>query len=464
MRIPRRHRFRVRASAAALFHALPPGDRFRFASSVDSKTTFGHGARATIASRVQDLAEGDDPLLRPKLRALLPRVPVDRDSSTFRGGAVGFVTYERGFPGELLGRRPLPRPGPDVYFAVYDTLAIADPAQDDVEVVSWGLTEEGSFDESLALRRAEELESLLGDARGGSFDHDSERGALFDAGTPRVSLSREEHARACETILEAIARGDLYQANLTARFDVPFRGDPAALFERVLASSPAPHAAYLEAQGLAIVSASPEQLLRADERDIEARPIKGTAPRHEDPEQDRTSAEALLHSTKDAAELLMITDLLRNDFGKVCEPGSVRVPVLRTLESFAHVHHLVSTIRGRLRPGLDALDALHAVFPCGSIAGAPKRRAMELLATLEPAPRDVYTGSVGWMGFDRNALWSVAIRTGILFDETFSFGAGGGIVAESKPESEWEELLVKAKGMAQALGVAVGHETIGGPR
>ncbi len=163
----------------------------------------------------------------------------------------------------------------------------------------------------------------------------------------------------------------------------------------------------------------------------------------------------------------MITDLLRNDFGKVCEPGTVRVPELRALESFAHVHHLVSTVRGRLRPGLDALDALAAVFPCGSIAGAPKRRAMEILAALEPVRRDVYTGAVGWLGFDRSADWSVAIRTGILAGEVFSFGAGGGIVAESNPDSEWEELQVKAKGMAQALGIALESETsstIGAPK
>jgi anthranilate/para-aminobenzoate synthase component I len=140
----------------------------------------------------------------------------------------------------------------------------------------------------------------------------------------------------------------------------------------------------------------------------------------------------------------------------------VRVPELKALESFAHVHHLVSTIRGRLRPGLDALDALAAVFPCGSIAGAPKRRAMEILTGLEPARRDAYTGTVGWIGFDRSADWSVAIRTGILADGVFSFGAGGGIVAESVPESEWEELLVKAKGMAQALGAPLQPEAIGG--
>jgi anthranilate/para-aminobenzoate synthase component I len=334
-----------------------------------------------------------------------------------------------------------------------------DPSRETVEVVSWGLTDEGSFDEALALRRAEELEDRLRAVAPDSDDAPGE--TAFEVGGPSSSLTEAAHAEGCAKILEAIARGDVYQANLTARFDVSFAGDASALFERLLESSPAPHAAYLEAPGLTVVSASPEQLIRVRGREVTSRPIKGTAPRSSDPARDRDAASALLRSPKDAAELVMITDLLRNDLGKVCEPGSVRVPALRALESYAHVHHLVSTIRGELRTGLDALDALAATFPCGSIAGAPKRRAMQILAELEPAPRDVYTGTVGWIGFDRSADWSVAIRTGMLVGGTFSFGSGGGIVIDSVPGAEWEELLVKAKGMAQALGVALETETMG---
>ncbi|MBZ0268060.1 anthranilate synthase component I family protein, partial [bacterium] len=183
------------------------------------------------------------------------------------------------------------------------------------------------------------------------------------------------------------------------------------------------------------------------------RPIKGTAARHADDAEDRRRAGALLASTKDRAELLMITDLLRNDLGKVCAPGSVRVPALRTLESFPHLHHLVSTIRGTLAPSLDVFDALAAVFPCGSITGAPKRRAMEILRDLEPAPRGIYTGAVGWIGFDRSASFRVAIRTGEHRDGVFSFGAGGGIVIDSTADAEWRELLLKTRAFARALGV-----------
>ncbi|MGH2571212.1 MAG: chorismate-binding protein, partial [bacterium] len=178
---------------------------------------------------------------------------------------------------------------------------------------------------------------------------------------------------------------------------------------------------------------------------------KGTSPRDPDPAIDRLLGEELRRSAKDRAELLMITDLVRNDLGKVCVPGSVRVPSLRDLESFPHVHHLVSTVRGRLAPGRDALDALAALFPAGSIVGCPKRRAMEILGGLETAARGVYTGTVGWVGFDRSCAFNVAIRTAWLRDGVFSFGAGGGIVADSDPSREWDELGWKARAIADAL-------------
>jgi aminodeoxychorismate synthase component I len=357
---------------------------------------------------------------------------------------------------EDLPRERLDRQGPDLYFAVYDTFAIWHPKTTEVEVVSWGLTRDGSFDERLGHRRALEFEEVLRGATVG----DAPEGVFAVSGPMQTSLDRAGHARGVASILESIRSGDIYQANLTVRFDVPYSGDPVALFERHLSSNPSPYAAYIEAEGTAVVSSSPERLLWVRGREVESRPIKGTSPRFADPDQDRISAETLLHSEKDRAELLMITDLLRNDLGKVAELGSVRVPALRVLESYAHVHHLVSTIRARLRPECDALDALAAAFPCGSIAGAPKRRAMEILRPLEPAPRDVYTGTIGWIGFDRSSHWSVAIRTGILAGGVLSFGAGGGIVADSEPDAEWMELHWKARSFTEALG-ARSRETVG---
>lgn len=363
---------------------------------------------------------------------------------------MGFLTYECGAFGESLPSRPArPQDPPFLGFAMYDTFAVRHPG-DEVEVVSWGLDAAGLFDGRLALRRAGELEERLRHRRPVPGET-----AAFPHGSPlRASLRRVDHARAVEVLLDRIRRGDLYQGNLTVRLDTDFAGDGVELFERLLRDNPAPESAFLEAEGLTAVSSSPERLLRADGRHVATRPIKGTAPREPDPALDRERAEALLRSPKDRAELLMITDLLRNDLGKVCEYGSVRVPRLRELESYPHVHHLVSTVTGRLRPGLDALDALAALFPCGSITGAPKRAAMEILRELEPVPRGLYTGTVGWIGFDRSAQFNVAIRTGHLRDGVFSFGAGGGIVADSDPDAEWEELRWKARAMCRALGVA----------
>jgi para-aminobenzoate synthetase component 1 len=337
-----------------------------------------------------------------------------------------------------------------------------------VEVVSWGWTPDGAFDGRLALRRAEALEERL---RAAADDPDGD-GAPPDRGgaerarperavppaPPRLSLDRAGHAAAVAAVREAIAQGECYQADLTVRFDVPCALPAADLFERLLAENPAPYSACIETDEGAVVSSSPERLLAVRDRAVATGPIKGTIARPSDPAADpaadRAAAAALLASAKDRAELLMITDLLRNDLGKVCRPGTVRCPRLREVESFAHVHHLVSTVVGELPAGRDALDALVAVFPGGSVAGAPKRRAMEWLARLETAPRGPYTGTVGWTGFDGSAEWNVAIRTGRLADGTLGFGAGGGIVWDSTPDDEWRELHWKARAFLRAVGAA----------
>jgi para-aminobenzoate synthetase component 1 len=439
MRVPRVHFFRTDETADALFRKLRRGRRFRFAPGGGGAQVIGEASVAEPTAR-----RGDSlPEVLPRLRALLPRVPRARDDGLFPGGAVGWIAYEAGDAVENLPPRAAqPDDPPDAVFAVADTFAVL--RESEVEIVSWGL-ERGAFDARLALSRAGELEERL---RGPSVP----AAPHVCAGALRATLDRAEHRRAVERILQAIADGDVYQANLTVRFDAALGGDGLPLFETLLRENPAPFAAFLESEGATVVSASPERMLAADGRRVETRPIKGTAARSPDPLLDRARAEALLRSEKDRAELLMITDLLRNDLGKVCEYASVRVPRLREVESFPHLHHLVSTVTGKLRPGLDALDALAAVFPCGSITGAPKRRAMQLLRELEPAPRGPYTGTVGWVGFDRSADWNVAIRTGWLRNGVFSFGSGGGIVADSDPDAEWEELLLKARALRLALG------------
>jgi para-aminobenzoate synthetase component 1 len=264
-----------------------------------------------------------------------------------------------------------------------------------------------------------------------------------------------------EAVRAAIARGDIYQANLSRRLSSPFRGDPWPLYRAVRTGDPALFAAYLDlgradADGKgprAIVSASPEPFLSVDHEGFVATdPIKGTRPRGATPEEDRALAAALLASAKDRAENVMIVDVLRNDLGRVCRPGSIRVPRLCRLERTATVQHLVSTVTGRLAPGRDALDLLAASFPGGSITGAPKIRAMEILEELEPVRRGPYTGSALWLGPDGAMASSILIRTFVADGTRLSLNVGGGITWRSDPAAEWDETEAKARGPLRAIG------------
>jgi para-aminobenzoate synthetase component 1 len=248
-----------------------------------------------------------------------------------------------------------------------------------------------------------------------------------------------------------IHAGDIYQANLSYRVDAPCPVAPPALYRRLRTLSPAPFGAYLDPGPYQVLSNSPERFLLHERGRLETRPIKGTRPRGADPAEDRREAEELLASEKDRAEHLMIVDLERNDLGRVARPGSVRVERLAALESYANVHHLVSVISASPCPGAGPVDALRACFPGGSITGAPKIRAMEIIETLEPEPRGIYTGAIGGIDFSGRMDFSVAIRTAVVRDGVASFHVGGGIVADSKPDLEYRETLTKAEAFCRAL-------------
>jgi anthranilate/para-aminobenzoate synthase component I len=250
---------------------------------------------------------------------------------------------------------------------------------------------------------------------------------------------------------EYIAAGDIYQVNLARKFSVPFSGNPYRLFEHLLARSPAPGGAFLDFGDTRILSASPELFLRIRGRHITTRPIKGTRPRSRDPVRDEQLAFELLTDPKELAELVMITDLERNDLGQICEYGSVAVTELVQLERFAQVFHLVSTVEGMLRPGVDALDAVRACIPGGSISGAPKRRACEIIRELEPCRRGIYTGLIGYFDDNGDAAFSLAIRTMVLEGKDLHFSTGSGITSGSVPAREYEETLHKASGLQLAL-------------
>jgi len=269
----------------------------------------------------------------------------------------------------------------------------------------------------------------------------------------RAQVEREVFLKMVRRAKEFIAAGDIYQVCLSHPFFAPPSSRAWDFHEALRRFSPAPYSAYLDHGNSQIVSASPECFLQMAGRQILTRPIKGTRPRMADPQSDRLSSEELKASAKEAAELVMITDLERNDLGQVCEYGSVWVPELLHLEAYEQVFHLVSTVEGRLRDGVSHLEALQACFPGGSISGAPKKRAMEIITELEPFPRGLYTGAIGYFGFNGESGFSMAIRTAVFEPERAHFHVGAGIVADSDEESEWRETWHKAAGLLLAAGV-----------
>ncbi|HKQ60110.1 MAG TPA: anthranilate synthase component I family protein, partial [Candidatus Polarisedimenticolaceae bacterium] len=271
----------------------------------------------------------------------------------------------------------------------------------------------------------------------------------------RTSLPREAYLRAVGEIRQSIVRGDVYQANLCQMFEVACEEPPLDVYARLAATTPAPRSAFLAVPGFALASVSPETFLVLGSPDrIETVPIKGTRPRGATPDADARAAQELQASDKDRAELLMVVDLERNDLSRVCRPGTVDVTDLATVRSYPAVHHLVARVSGRLRPGVGFSDVIHAAFPGGSISGAPKECALEILEQLEPVPRGPFTGALCWLGDDGRIESSVLIRSVTLEGGVARLGAGGGIVFDSDPQAEWEESNHKARALAGALGFA----------
>ncbi|MGE4220513.1 MAG: aminodeoxychorismate synthase component I [Alphaproteobacteria bacterium] len=378
------------------------------------------------------------------LSAMLAGSPSVRPGgpAPFAGGAVGFIGYEAGRHLERLpARHGNPERQPEMAFGLYDAVAVYDHAAGRAWVQAARPAAEGK-----ARRLAARLSAL----------------PVRPGGLPPVvwrgELRRDEYLDRVAAILDYIRAGDIYQANFTQRFlaDRPSGFDAYALFERLCAGNPAPFAAYLNCgPALQIASASPERFLAVSaEGRIETRPIKGTAARQPDPAADAAAAAALAASAKDRAENLMIVDLMRNDLGRVARIGSVHVPALFAVESFATVHHLVSSVAARLRPGLGPVDLLRAAFPGGSITGAPKLRAMEIIDELETSRRGAYCGSVAWIGFDGAMDSSIVIRTVSATSAHLHAQAGGGIVADSDPAAEHAEMMVKVAPLLRAAGEA----------
>ena len=266
----------------------------------------------------------------------------------------------------------------------------------------------------------------------------------------KSDMGRDDYVRIVGRAKEYIAAGDIYQVCLAHRFSTTFAGDPWPLYQKLREASPAPYAAYLSLGDETILSSSPECFLKMSGRKILTRPIKGTRPRRLDHTEDEREASELCSSPKEIAELIMITDLERNDLGSVCEFGSVSAPRLVELERYAQVFHLVSTVEGTLREEVSQVAAVAACFPGGSISGAPKKRALEIIQELEPTPRGLVTGAIGYFGYNGESQFNIAIRTLVMRDGMAEFHVGAGITADSDPEKEWEETLHKAAGILKA--------------
>ncbi len=384
------------------------------------------------------------------------------------GGCFGYWGYElKNYVEPKLGQRAAPDLGlPDCQVGFYASLVAFDHRLGKTWIIATGLDADGSRNEARAQQQLDFWRRELGKepvaeqrrqqpevSRHRPHNGGKDQGPARGETAVVSNLSREEFLARVERAQDYIRCGDIYQVNLSHRLTAPWPYSGWELFRRLSDVSPAPQSAWLDGGEFQIASASPESFLRLSGAQILTRPIKGTRPRAADTARDAQLAYELQTSAKEVSELIMITDLLRNDLGRVCEFGSVQVPELLRLERFPQVQHLVSTVEGRLRPGLSHLDALRSCFPGGSITGAPKFRAMQIIDELEPVARGPYTGALGYLGFNRESQLSIIIRTALCQNQAAHFQVGAGIVADSDRAAEYDETMAKASGFVQALGL-----------
>lgn len=438
-----------------------PDSRWSLLVADPFMTITAKGGRITVAG---ETLEGDPfQVLKQHLqRFSLTRPEGAENLPPFLSGAVGFFGYELAHHVENLPRMRDDQNLPDMALGFYDSVLAFDMKKGRTLIIATGLGAEDKAARAQAeIRKWQQILAAP---------------PKLEAAPPRPQLSvitsnftPEEYKTAVARAIEYIHAGDIFQTTLSQRFDAkllePLSGFD--IYRSLIALSPAPFAAYLNFGGFEIISNSPERFIQCTPKNgaltVEACPIKGTSPRGATPEEDAWHAAELAASEKDRAENVMIVDLLRNDLSITCQDHSITVPVLCALETFANVHHLVSTVRGTLREGLGPVDLLKPAFPGGSVTGAPKVRAMQIIAELEPTSRGPYCGAIGYIGFDGAMDLNIAIRTLIKKDNDLSFQSGGGIVADSEPETEYRETLTKASAILAALTgsdmIEAGEET-----
>jgi para-aminobenzoate synthetase component 1 len=373
----------------------------------------------------------------------------------FMGGAVGYLSYDlchfiERLPKTAVNDLKLP----ESYFGFYDLIVANDNLLNKTYIVSTGFPEQ---EEMHRLRHAQERLNEFKEKLA-QLPHNSESSTPISFAIHKTELkgnfTHDAYVKAVERARQYIIDGDIFEVNISQRFEAHLTIPPYELYCRLRAINPAPFASYLGFDKLTIVSASPERFLKVQGDWVETRPIKGTVRRGKTTQEDRKKASELLSSMKDHAENMMIVDLERNDLGRVCRYGTVRVSELAILEAFPTVFHLTSTVVGRLRADKNRYDLLKATFPGGSITGAPKVRSMEIIDELEPTRRSVYTGSIGYLSFDGNMDINIVIRTFIIKGSRAYFQVGGAVVYDSDPESEYQETLDKGRALVNALNMA----------
>ncbi|MBI2383010.1 MAG: anthranilate synthase component I [Gammaproteobacteria bacterium] len=424
-----------------------------------------------------------DPIAWIKDYAARLRVKPEPSLPRFAGGLVGYFGYDcvHYFEPKLRGDKADALGTPDILLMLSDELVVFDNLRATLTLVVHA-NPDSPADLARANRRLDEIAAAL--EKPVALPHPAlrPRPATGSAGGPPLSLkgrgadeprggnhakgrepaefvsgyTREKYCAAVERIKEYIAAGDVMQVVLAQRLSASFAEEPLALYRALRRLNPSPYLFCLNLGDHHVVGSSPEILVRADHGQITVRPIAGTRPRGATPEQDRAYERELLADPKEIAEHLMLIDLGRNDVGRVSQTGSVRLTEKMVIERYSHVMHIVSNVTGRLQPGMHALDALAATFPAGTLSGAPKVRAMEIIEELEPVKRGIYGGAVGYLGWDGNMDMAIAIRTAVIKDGRLHVQAGAGVVADSRPEAEWEETMNKARAMMRAAAQAQG--------
>lgn len=376
--------------------------------------------------------------------------PVPGQHIPFRGGAVGYLGYELKNQIEQLPRKKDAKPNiPDSILGLYDTIFAYDHKINKGYIFASGLTEKnGIMRKLLAKERIGQFFNMIKPSRKDSCKKER----CISKMNLKSNFTKNGYMNAIKRVQNYIASGDIYQANISQRLTVDFYGDPLAFYSRLRKISPAGFGAFFNYGDFQIISNSPERLLKVNNGIAETGPIKGTRARGKNSQEDMALANELKINAKELSEHIMIVDLERNDLGKICGYGTIRVRPLQKICTYAMLHHMVSTVKGRIRENISPVDCIKALFPGGSVTGAPKIRAMEIIEELEPTSRGIYTGGVGYIDFCGNMDLSMAIRTAVLKDKSLYLNVGGGIVADSNPEDEYKETMLKANAFLRAIG------------